>query len=221
MLTHHHRSRWQRPLLVLALGLLLTGAASCADDHAQADHQPKVTQAQRAESKRLKAKHSSLKKALAAKEAKAESLKKKRAALESEQAAAESKAAAESSAEAAASSSKAAAASSSAAVASSKAAQAASTAKVQAAAASSSAAVARQRAASQRAASQRAASSQGHAVTNRGDMNTAATGKIVGNRNSHIYHVPGQAGYRMNSANAVYFNSEAEARAAGYRKALR
>lgn len=52
-------------------------------------------------------------------------------------------------------------------------------------------------------------------------MNTANSGKIVGNRNSKIYHVPGQAGYRMNSANAVYFDSEAEAKAAGYRKALR
>lgn len=52
-------------------------------------------------------------------------------------------------------------------------------------------------------------------------MNTADSGKIVGNRNSKIYHVPGQAGYRMNSANAVYFDSEAEAKAAGYRKALR
>lgn len=57
--------------------------------------------------------------------------------------------------------------------------------------------------------------------TNRGDMNTAQTGKIVGNRNSKIYHVPGQAGYRMNSSNAVYFDSEAEAQAAGYRKSLR
>lgn len=36
-----------------------------------------------------------------------------------------------------------------------------------------------------------------------------------------IYHVPGQRGYRMNSENAVYFNSEAEAQAAGYRKSLR
>ena len=60
-----------------------------------------------------------------------------------------------------------------------------------------------------------------HTVENHGDMNTAETGRIVGNRNSHIYHVPGQAGYRMNSSNAVYFNSEAEAKAAGYRKALR
>ena len=56
---------------------------------------------------------------------------------------------------------------------------------------------------------------------NHGDMNTANSGKLVGNRNSKIYHVPGQAGYRMNSANAVYFDSEAEAKAAGYRKALR
>lgn len=61
----------------------------------------------------------------------------------------------------------------------------------------------------------------GTAAGNHGDMNTAETGKIVGNRNSKIYHIPGQAGYRMNSANAVYFNSEAEAKAAGYRKALR
>lgn len=53
------------------------------------------------------------------------------------------------------------------------------------------------------------------------DMNTADTQTIVGNRKSKIYHVPGQAGYRMNSANAVYFSSESEAQAAGYRKALR
>lgn len=56
---------------------------------------------------------------------------------------------------------------------------------------------------------------------NRGNMNTAQTGRIVGNSRSHIYHVPGQRGYRMNSANAVYFNSEQAAQAAGYRRALR
>lgn len=55
----------------------------------------------------------------------------------------------------------------------------------------------------------------------RGDMSTSDTGTIVGNANSHIYHVPGQAGYRMNSANAVYFHSEQEAIAAGYRRAKR
>lgn len=54
-----------------------------------------------------------------------------------------------------------------------------------------------------------------------GDMNTASTGRIVGNSRSKIYHVPGQAGYRMNSANAVYFNTEQEAINQGYRKAKR
>lgn len=76
-------------------------------------------------------------------------------------------------------------------------------------------------AAKQQAAQRQAASRQQTAPTNRGDMNTAQTGHIVGNSRSHIYHVPGQAGYRMNSANAVYFNSEQQAQAAGYRKALR
>lgn len=59
---------------------------------------------------------------------------------------------------------------------------------------------------------------------NNGDLNTAdanAQGAIVGNSRSKIYHVPGQQGYHMNSENAVYFNSEAEAQAAGYRKSLR
>lgn len=56
---------------------------------------------------------------------------------------------------------------------------------------------------------------------NHGDLDTAETGKIIGNVNSKIYHVPGQAGYHMNSANAVYFNSEQDAINAGYRKAKR
>lgn len=55
----------------------------------------------------------------------------------------------------------------------------------------------------------------------RGDMNTSDAGTIVGNTNSHIYHVPGQAGYNMNSSNAVYFHSEQEAIAAGYRRSKR
>mgnify|MGYP003216647482 FL=1 len=54
-----------------------------------------------------------------------------------------------------------------------------------------------------------------------GDTYTGTAQDIIGNVNSHIYHVPGQAGYHMNSANAVHFHSEAEAQAAGYRKALR
>lgn len=48
-----------------------------------------------------------------------------------------------------------------------------------------------------------------------------AQGQIVGNINSKIYHVPGQASYNMNASNAVYFSTEAEAQASGYRKSLR
>jgi len=55
----------------------------------------------------------------------------------------------------------------------------------------------------------------------RGDMNTRDSGQIVGNINSHIYHVPGQSGYNMNSANATYFNTEQDAINAGYRRAKR
>lgn len=54
-----------------------------------------------------------------------------------------------------------------------------------------------------------------------GQTTTDASGKIVGNINSKIYHVPGQASYRMSADNAVYFNTEQEAQAAGYRKSLR
>lgn len=50
---------------------------------------------------------------------------------------------------------------------------------------------------------------------------TVASQQIIGNARSHIYHVPGQAGYHMNSANAIYFGSEAEAQANGYRRAQR
>jgi DNA-entry nuclease len=52
-------------------------------------------------------------------------------------------------------------------------------------------------------------------------IKTSTTGRIVGNRRSKIYHVPGQAGYHMNSSNAVYFRTETEAKRAGYRRALR
>ena len=61
----------------------------------------------------------------------------------------------------------------------------------------------------------------GNSVNNQGDMTIDSKGLIVGNSKTLIYHTPDQHGYRMNSANAVYFNSESEAQAAGYRKALR
>ncbi|WP_261809273.1 sunset domain-containing protein [Levilactobacillus humaensis] len=69
--------------------------------------------------------------------------------------------------------------------------------------------------------SQAAATSASSHKTHRGNLNTSQRGKIIGNRNSKIYHTADQAGYRMNSQNAVYFQTEAQAQAAGYRKARR
>ena len=47
-------------------------------------------------------------------------------------------------------------------------------------------------------------------------------GKIIGNRKSRIYHLPGQAYYeKLKEENRVYFDSEEEAIKAGYRKAKR
>lgn len=60
-----------------------------------------------------------------------------------------------------------------------------------------------------------------HRNSHEGDLYTGESGKIIGNSRSHIYHVPGQAGYHMNSANAVYFDSEQDAINQGYRKAKR
>lgn len=49
----------------------------------------------------------------------------------------------------------------------------------------------------------------------------AGTGVIIGNKNSHLYHLPqGCPGYKQVSAkNQASFNSESEAQAQGYRKA--
>ena len=47
-------------------------------------------------------------------------------------------------------------------------------------------------------------------------------GKIIGNKKSKIYHLPGQANYEKGKEeNWVYFDSEEEAIKAGYRKAKR
>lgn len=54
-----------------------------------------------------------------------------------------------------------------------------------------------------------------------GKIYTGNSNKIIGNARTHKYHVPGQAGYNMNAANAVYFNSEEEAQAAGYVRSKR
>jgi len=47
-----------------------------------------------------------------------------------------------------------------------------------------------------------------------------SSGKIIGNKNSKIYHMPGCPGYdRVSAANRVTFRTSAEADAAGYRRA--
>jgi endonuclease YncB( thermonuclease family) len=49
---------------------------------------------------------------------------------------------------------------------------------------------------------------------------TTATGAIIGNRNSKIYHLPNCPDYsKVSERNQVPFKTEAEAQAAGYRKA--
>ncbi|MDX6612002.1 MAG: hypothetical protein QOD75_1188 [Blastocatellia bacterium] len=48
----------------------------------------------------------------------------------------------------------------------------------------------------------------------------ATEGRVVGNKNSKIYHLPACSGYtKVSEKNRVYFDSEAEAEKAGYRKA--
>lgn len=94
-------------------------------------------------------------------------------------------------------------------------------------AAASKAAASSSKTAASLAASQSAASSSAASVatanTNTTNTNTVSTGQgqIIGDSRSHIYHVPGQATYHLNPANAVYFSTEAQAQAAGYRKSLR
>lgn len=59
--------------------------------------------------------------------------------------------------------------------------------------------------------------------TKRAKKGTVSTAKqrVVGNKRSKIYHVMSGKNYHISSSNAVYFPSEAAARAAGYRKSLR
>lgn len=211
---HRLRSRqsFGRWAILAAILLLTVGIAGCgtSDQSANTANTASVKKltakekAARAEAKSLAAKKSS-------QNAVAESLSKKRSDLEDELAAKESakaEAASKESARQAAASSSAAAQSSSLAAAAESSKQAAAAESSKQAAASSSQAAA---------AAQQTQTGQ----SQRGDMNTAETGTIVGNVNSKIYHVPGQAGYRMNSANAVHFNTEQDAINAGYRKALR
>jgi Staphylococcal nuclease homologue/Metal binding domain of Ada len=48
----------------------------------------------------------------------------------------------------------------------------------------------------------------------------AASGEVLGTRNTRVYHLPGCPGYeRMKPTNRVLFATEAEAQQAGYRRA--
>lgn len=51
------------------------------------------------------------------------------------------------------------------------------------------------------------------------DAAPCAIGQIKGNRNSRIYHVPGGGSYAQTRANVACFDTEADAQAAGYRRA--
>ncbi|WP_407350764.1 histone H1-like repetitive region-containing protein [Lactococcus garvieae] len=76
-----------------------------------------------------------------------------------------------------------------------------------------------EKAAAEKAAAEKTASMS--ALEDSGQIYTKEQGAIIGNSRSKIYHLPGQAGYHMNSSNAVYFDSEEQAIAAGYRKSKR
>lgn len=57
-------------------------------------------------------------------------------------------------------------------------------------------------------------------ATATGSANTATTGRIIGNRNSGIYHLPNCPDYsKVSERNREYFNTEADAVKAGFRKA--
>ena len=81
-----------------------------------------------------------------------------------------------------------------------------------------------EKAAAEKAAAEQAAAEQAasmNRIEDSGQIYTKDQGAIIGNSKSKIYHLPGQAGYHMSSSNAVYFDSEEQAIAAGYRKSKR
>ncbi|MBP2058713.1 hypothetical protein J2Z60_001902 [Lactobacillus colini] len=51
-------------------------------------------------------------------------------------------------------------------------------------------------------------------------INTAATGRIIGNKLNKVFYLPTQKNRKVNSLNAVLFKSQAEAIAAGYKLAV-
>ncbi|WP_409295459.1 thermonuclease family protein [Peribacillus sp. SCS-26] len=64
--------------------------------------------------------------------------------------------------------------------------------------------------------------SAGKSASGTPDKAGSCEGKIKGNENSHVYHVPGGSYYDSpKKANIVWFCSEKEAQDAGYRKAMK
>ncbi|WP_387407036.1 sunset domain-containing protein [Priestia aryabhattai] len=86
---------------------------------------------------------------------------------------------------------------------------------------------AQQQAASQQATTSSSTSSSGNYKPFENDpsddqqSNMSCSGQIKGNKNSKIYHVPGGAYYDRTQDNIVWFCSEADAQAAGYRESQR
>nr|WP_231099243.1 calcium-binding protein [Priestia aryabhattai] len=84
-----------------------------------------------------------------------------------------------------------------------------------------------QQAASQQATTSSSTSSSGNYKPFENDpsddqqSNMSCSGQIKGNKNSKIYHVPGGAYYDRTQDNIVWFCSEADAQAAGYRESQR
>jgi methylphosphotriester-DNA--protein-cysteine methyltransferase len=61
---------------------------------------------------------------------------------------------------------------------------------------------------------------QNQTSTSSSSKTETATGDVIGNKNSKIYHLPGCPGYKtVSEKNQVVFKSAAEAEAAGYTKA--
>ncbi|MDP4162572.1 MAG: thermonuclease, partial [Bacillota bacterium] len=61
--------------------------------------------------------------------------------------------------------------------------------------------------------------SQNNSVNTRPSLN--CEGKIKGNKNSHIYHLPGDTFYKSTKKNIVWFCAEQDAINAGYHKSKR
>ena len=75
--------------------------------------------------------------------------------------------------------------------------------------------------ASRQAALSQQASSGNQDTSSADQVVTNESPKIIGNIKTKVYHTPDQAGYKMNAANATYFDNESQAIANGYRKSKR